>query len=59
MVVSEASGQVSTSEERQVALITAKTGGSRLVVPRRRFPLDQTALERFMLWFDWTRSMHK
>ena len=59
VVVSEASGQVSSSEVRQVALLTDKSGGSRLVAPRRRFPLDQTPFERLMLWLDWTRTFKK
>lgn len=58
VVVSEASGQVSTSEVRQVALLVDKAG-SRLVTPKRRFPLDQTTPERLMLWLDWTRTFRK
>ena len=59
MVASEAEGQVSRSEKRQVALKTAKTGISQLVTPRKPLPLEITHVEKLMLWLDWTRTFNR
>lgn len=59
VVASEAEGQVSRSEKRQVALKTAKTGVSTLVTPRKPLPLEISHLEKLMLWLDWTRTFNR
>ena len=59
VVASEAEGQVSRSEKRQVALKTAKTGISQLVTPRKPLPLKISHVEKLMLWLDWTRTFNR
>ena len=59
VVASEADGGASKSEVRQVALSTAKTGVGHLVTPRGPFPLQNSRMERLMLWLDWTRTFNK
>ncbi|KAL3155831.1 hypothetical protein ABBQ32_012842 [Trebouxia sp. C0010 RCD-2024] len=59
VVASEAEGQVSSSEKRQVALKTAKSGISTLVTPRKPLPLQISHLEKLILWLDWTRTFNR